>query len=174
MKKILIITFCLLAINNLKAQKKDTKIVLTPFTEKTMIRNGLEKGTLNTPLFSEYNYKKGISKYITAYIDGENIYEYKVPNGFTVISEHTYTLFCIINGQEIKLKSKWYDEPPDILNFEDQIYKIKIILGIPEDRSQYNMTITRKSDLKSQMFKLFYWDYNLECRKNYFKGFKLI
>ena len=157
MKKILIILFCLLSINKLSAQKKETKIVLTSFTEKAI--KDLEIGPLSKPLFNEYNFKKGISKYITAYIAGENQYDYKDGSQFTVVSTHTYTLFSIIDGKQIKIKSKWYDEPPNILNFENQFYKIEIICGIPEDYGKYHMTIIRKSDLKSQLFKLFYWRY---------------
>ena len=159
MIKLTVLIICSSILNIVNAQKKEKTIVLTPFAENILKKYDIEIGPLTYPLFNEYNFKKGISKYISAYISGENQYEYKSSSSFTIVSSHTFTLLCIIDGNVLKLKSKWYDKAPDILNFENDDFYVKIILGIPEDTGQFKMTITRKYDRRSEIFKLFFWRY---------------
>ena len=154
MKKILIITFCLLAINNLKAQKKDTKIVLTPFSEKT----NKFKSTYDSRdyFFTKNNFKKGEGKMISLILFGKN----QIENNEALYDRllyHKFFLFCYINGKNVQIESQWYDkDPEDNINFENQNYIIRMKKnGAPFIYEDWQILVIDKSNFNSQKFTLY-------------------
>ena len=172
MKKILIITFCLLAINNLTAQKKDTKIVLTPFTEKTLYKNGIERGFEDHTLFTLNNLKKYKCKYLSAFIRGVEPYNYSEESKnpyfgiglgaekmtISVNSFHKYILVCYINNEYINLTSQWIEKDLEIDEyfFENQKYRISL-------KDYHTMRITRKLDSITKEFNLISAQMDEDC-----------
>ncbi len=163
MKKILIITFCFLVINNLIAQKKDTNIILTPFTENTLNKNGIVREWEDHTLFTLNNLKRYKCKYLSAFIRGVEPYNYseesknpyfKIGLGaekmtISVHSFHKYILVCNISNEYINLTSQWIERDLEIDEyfFENQKYRISL-------KDYHTMRITRKLDSITKEFNL--------------------
>jgi hypothetical protein len=156
MKKILIITFCLLAVNKLTAQKKDTKIVLTPFTEKTAkFKSNYDSYDY---FFTKNNFKKGDGKKISLVLFGKNRFEdIESVSNYDRLLFHKFYLFCFINGQNIKLESHWYDQDPNNnIEFENQNYTIKLKYDeAPYMFEKWQMLVINKADFKSTILNLY-------------------
>lgn len=164
MKKLIVLIICSSIFNIVTAQKKETKIILNTFTKNTLIRNGFKRNKFDgyEPFYTKNNFKEGNGSNISAVFFGKNIFESEsdVDFHFQYISYHKYVLFCIINGQNIKLESHWYDQDPhNNIEFENQNYTIKLKYDEePYMFEKWQMLVINKADFKSTIFNLYHYN----------------
>lgn len=146
----------MLVVNKLTAQKKDTKIFLTPFTEKTAkFKSNYDSYDY---FFTKNNFKKGDGKMISLVLFGKNRFEdIESAGNYDRLVFHKFYLFCFINGQNVQTESQWYDkDPEDNINFENQHYIIRLKKnGAPFIYEDWQILVINKSDLNSQKYTLY-------------------
>lgn|GEM_PF-5192002 len=158
--------------NIVTAQKIEKAIVLTPFTENTLNKNGIERGFMDATLFTLNNLKKYKCKYLSAFVKGLEPYDYSEESknpyfelglgpeklNISVSSFHKYILICIINSEYIKLTSQWIEKDLEINEyfFENQKYRISL-------KNNQEMRVTRKLDSKIKEFKLIQAQIDEDC-----------
>ena len=150
--------------NIVTAQKKERTYILNTFTENTLIRNGLKSVNFDgyETFYTKNNFKEGKGKNISAVFFGKDIFESEVDFHFEYVSYHKYFLFCIINGQNLKLESQRYDKDPhNNIEFENQNYLIKLKYNeAPYMFEKWQMSVVNKADFKPTFFNLFHYNAN--------------
>jgi hypothetical protein len=172
MKKLTVLIICSSILNIVAAQKIEKTIVLTPFTENTLNKNGILRGFTDATLFTLNNLNKYKCKYISAFVRGIEPYNYSEESKnpyfelglgpeklkISVSSFHKYILVCIVNSEYIKLTSQWIEKDLETNEyfFENQKYIISL-------KKNHEMRVTRKLDSKTIKYELIEAQMDEDC-----------